>query len=560
MTARSDGASRRWLLHASCAAVLALVFWVQASAIRRASSATFDETIYLGLAADVVRNGSFDELIGQGVAPLPVLVAYTGPASSAPGDVRDVATFAARIDEARMRAAFWIGIPLVLVVYGWITRRRGLFGGFLAGALVATSPTVVAHASLATTDACFALACLVALAALAAYEEHRSRARWLLVGIALGLALASKYTATFLFPVAALVLLRRVAATTGAGQGWSGAIAAEVVPSLAGWSCLALLVAWACHGFAVSPLFSTVHAPDDYRRVFGSSAFADALLEIGRAFPVPGPLKGMLRQSVHMLHGQPAFLDGAISMRGFRSYFPLALAWKSTPVELVLGAIALVGIALRRGDIAFRIWWQSIAVLLVLAIQSPLDTGVRYVLVLYPLVVLCAVDSLGAWLGAREERRRALAIAGALLIAAQAATAARIAPHSLAYFNPLAGGSERGHPRLLDSNLDWGQDLPALREVATERGVRELRLSYFGTAPVAAYGVEAIAWSAPGEPAPGSWLAVSANHLHGLYLDGDPFAWLRAIPPDARAGSSLSLWDLARPDVRSGFERARARP
>lgn len=36
-------------------------------------------------------------------------------------------------------------------------------------------------------------------------------------------------------------------------------------------------------------------------------------------------------------------------------------------------------------------------------------------------------------------------------------------PHYLAYFNELAGGPRNGYQSLVDSNLDWGQDLKELR-------------------------------------------------------------------------------------------------
>jgi hypothetical protein len=37
-------------------------------------------------------------------------------------------------------------------------------------------------------------------------------------------------------------------------------------------------------------------------------------------------------------------------------------------------------------------------------------------------------------------------------------------PHSLSYFNELVGGPANGHAHLLDSNIDWGQDLLLLKE------------------------------------------------------------------------------------------------
>ncbi len=36
-------------------------------------------------------------------------------------------------------------------------------------------------------------------------------------------------------------------------------------------------------------------------------------------------------------------------------------------------------------------------------------------------------------------------------------------PHNLSYFNELVGGPRQGHHHLLDSNIDWGQDLLPLK-------------------------------------------------------------------------------------------------
>jgi hypothetical protein len=57
--------------------------------------------------------------------------------------------------------------------------------------------------------------------------------------------------------------------------------------------------------------------------------------------------------------------------------------------------------------------------------------------------------------------------------------------------------------------------------------------------------------------AEGDWLAVSVTFFQGAYLSGDPFQALRAFPPQARAGYSILLFDLRRPEIRSALDRAR---
>jgi hypothetical protein len=69
-----------------------------------------------------------------------------------------------------------------------------------------------------------------------------------------------------------------------------------------------------------------------------------------------------------------------------------------------------------------------------------------------------------------------------------------IRPHYLSYFNFIAGGPTQAHKRLVDSSLDWGQDLPALSDYLQRHPPRpdqSVYFSYFGTADPQAHGIDA---------------------------------------------------------------------
>ena len=72
------------------------------------------------------------------------------------------------------------------------------------------------------------------------------------------------------------------------------------------------------------------------------------------------------------------------------------------------------------------------------------------------------------------------------LLAWHVAESMSIRPSYLAYFNQLAGGPSQGYLHLADSSLDWGQDLPSLKQwldgERLQRGGENAYLSYFGTA------------------------------------------------------------------------------
>jgi hypothetical protein len=81
-----------------------------------------------------------------------------------------------------------------------------------------------------------------------------------------------------------------------------------------------------------------------------------------------------------------------------------------------------------------------------------------------------------------------------VLVALLAIESAWIWPHYLAYFNQLIGGPKHGYKYLVDSSLDWGQDLPHLKRWIDEnvKESEDVYLAYFGNNVVQDYGVHAI--------------------------------------------------------------------
>src|SRR5439155_15467068 len=97
---------------------------------------------------------------------------------------------------------------------------------------------------------------------------------------------------------------------------------------------------------------------------------------------------------------------------------------------------------------------------------SRVDLGVRVILPVLPFLYLftgrlavpgcCRVP-------------RSMVLGGCLFWSALASWQA--APHQIAYFNELAGGSTGGLKYCADSNLDWGQGLPQLKEYKQREGI-----------------------------------------------------------------------------------------
>ncbi len=491
------------------------------------TSGTYDETTYQNFGHALYGTHETKSLAGWGVAPLPVLLTQAAPA------LAGSPSYPRAITLARISAIVLFGVPLVVIVYWTLLHAFGMGAAIAGAALLSLSPNIVAHASLANTDVGFMAAALAALAALVHHIETPSRQSRALLGVTLAVALAAKYSALGLFVVAAVALL---ATSRRRSQSYvRGAVdALALVTVLFG---AALIFVWVLHGFAMVP--------------YGLPPIEDMSL--------PASIVGIARQIHHQSLGEPAFLMGLHSSEGWWYYIPVALAMKSTPAELVVEAGALVALVVgfRNQTPSGLVWRLAFAVFAVAGIFNRIAFGIRYVLILIPLSVFLAAE---LWDRARNHKRRQLAVAGAL-VALQVFSAVSIAPHYLSYFNWFAGGPEKGYTRLADSNVDWGQDLPALKAELTRLGAKHPLLSYFGTAAPEAYGVVADRWDGAVQDKfeRWDWIAISATNLDGVFLGSDPFADFRALTPGDRAGYSILLYPTSREDVRRAMATAAMR-
>jgi hypothetical protein len=187
------------------------------------------------------------------------------------------------------------------------------------------------------------------------------------------------------------------------------------------------------------------------------------------------------------------------------------------------------------------------------SLLSRIDIGLRHVLPLFPFLAVCA----GSLVGNLAEERKTLTLARssrrwgirtvmvvALIFWATVASV-RAHPDYLAYFNEAAGA----HPEaiLVDSDLDWGQDLLRLSAELHRRNISQVAIVYFGSARLDRAGLPPYRVLAPGERVTG-WIAAS------LYMEtmGDlraedcgGYCWLNDVPEVARAGKSIRLLYIA---------------
>ncbi len=180
------------------------------------------------------------------------------------------------------------------------------------------------------------------------------------------------------------------------------------------------------------------------------------------------------------------YLDGELRRTGWKSYYLMALLYKIPEGTWLLLAISLVPLALMKRTRAG--WFDELGLMLVpalillsMTLLTDINLGLRYVIGILPYVFI-SIGKVVPWCQAmRSPWRR---VAGSVVAGSLALTVAAslwIHPHYLAYFNWASGGPDRMPPHLIDSNLDWGQDLVALQRWWKETiPDQPIGLAYFG--------------------------------------------------------------------------------
>lgn len=407
---------------------------------------------------------------------------------------------------------------LVLLVFFYGRRIAGDEAGLIAAALTAALPDVLAHGGVAYNDIPIALALLASVWAIDEALRRPSVLRAAAAGGMIGIALVTKNSAIALAPIA-LALLLLEAYMRWRDAAWRrDVIRASAVVLVTTYAVLVLV----------------------YR---GDFALVEYRYAIGFA------IGHVTRQAV------PSFLLGETSLHGWWYFFPVAFLFKTSAGFHALTVVA-AAMLVRRGlaeprRIAVAHLRAPLVALIVfgaLLLRSDLNIGFRYALPALPLV--CIGVAVGLVLAWRQSGRTVRGIIVAASLWAVVHTASYY-PYFISYISEYGPGPAENHQVLVDSSLDWGQGLLALRDLMEEQGIESVYLSYFGSALPAGYGIEHVPlvsfFPLPPQAPPAVtpvWVALSATSLSGTYFYNDPFADFRRARPDFIVGGSIYVYRL----------------
>lgn len=399
-----------------------------------------------------------------------------------------------------------LGVALGLTVFRAARLLWGTPGGLLALTLYALSPTVLALTPLMTSDLAAALGFTLAVALVWRSMHQVSVGTVFLGGVAAGLLALAKMSAPLLAPMAVLLALLRVAVGAPLWVTWGHRrwrvrprleLAGVVALVLLAQFMLVVVLIWGAFGFRYQAA-SPGERPNQFRIAWitlmtQQPQWTGNLLQVAwnqQLLP-----EAYLYGAAYTLRGaqaRPAYLHGQYSVTGFASFFPTAFTIKTALGEwlALLGAVGLgtVGLWRLRWRQLYRLapWLTLIGVYGSVALLSNLNIGHRHLLPLYPaLFILAGGLAPRRWCAPWRQ-----AYVG-IVVGVLACESALCWPHYLGFFNQLVGGPRQGYRWLVDSSLDWGQDLPSLARWAASRRATHptetIYLSYFGSASVQHY-------------------------------------------------------------------------
>jgi hypothetical protein len=487
-----------------------------------------------------------------------------------------------------------LGTALGALLFFWTRSLLGAGAGLVSLGLFAFCPTVLANGALVTSDMAAALFFAASMFCIWRVLHRVSWQTMLAGSLMIGCLFISKFSAFLLVPMGLLLVTfqlmsRQPTVVTFGNKTWQvhgrRSRLGVHLTTIAVHAIVVWAVIWACYDFRYDMFASKTLAANQAgeatvvdqpfiswdKLVDEPGVVERSIVAMREAHLLPEAYLYGFATTWHFAERRAAFLNGEYRTSGWRTFFPYCLLVKTPLALFVLMGLAVAAIIrgwlcaadnwpARRHAMLTSLYrsapvWTLFIVYWGFAITSHLNIGHRHILPTYPPMLMLAGAS---WLwterrtqsatsghGPKQDRerrewakslwlteRRWPVLTGVVLASVGwfAAESLWRWPNYLAYFNQLAGGPSSAYRHLVESSLDWGQDLPALqswliRNRPTGTLTEKTYLAYFGSGNPEYYGIHATLM--PGfedrvppripEPLEAGTYCISATLIQNLY-------------------------------------------
>ncbi|MCL5411064.1 MAG: glycosyltransferase family 39 protein [Patescibacteria group bacterium] len=461
---------------------------------------------------------------------------------------------------------FWARLPMILLMIGlglflfkWASELWGRKIGLLVLLLYAFYPDVIAHGRLVTTDIAAAFGYVIAIYYFNKALLKNDHKSVVYAGIAFGVAQLLKFSSFLLFGVLLfLVIIKSILDRKETSFG------IELWKNFKKyfWTCfISLIVVW------------IVYIPFAWRTPVGieHEVIERNLTQDPRTLPLRNFLHlfesnpitrglghyilGIMLVFARVAGGNATFALGHISDKSISWYFPFAWLVK-TPIAIILlffwSIVTLFISKFYKNKEKF--WIASLfltpwLVYWAFTLKGSLNIGIRHLMPTVPFVLLLIGYGLNEiW---KSKSKIGRYVVGALAMYLIISTLSYY-PSYIGYFNEAVPRDQR-YKYLVDSSLDWGQDLLRLKKYVDNNNISQIKVDYFGGSVPSYYIPQQIPWHSSYGPTTG-WIAVSATFYQSSKLYGEKegkwsYGWLDRYQPVAEIGGSILVFHITQQDL-----------
>jgi len=464
------------------------------------------------------------------------------------------------------RVLFWSRLPMMLLIVGlglfifkWARELFGRKTALFTLLLFAFYPDVIAHGRLVTTDIAAAFGFVVATYYFSKALEKKTWKWVIIAALTFALAQLLKFSAFLLFIVFFILIVIRAIQERKTVGFWS--IFWTYFKKYF-WVCaLSLIVVWAVY------IPFTWNTPVDIEhKLIEMNLTADPQTQPLRNFlhhfegnkimrGLGHYLLGIMLVVARVAGGNATFIMGHVSDKSIAWFFPVAWLIKTPITIIVLFISSIVAFVVRKktkeGAWIGSLFLVPIIVYWAFTLKGSLNIGIRHLMPTIPFVLLMIAYLVYPIFNTTKKYLIQKILLAALALFLIISTMSYY-PSFIGYFNETVPRDQR-YNYLVDSSLDWGQDLLRLKKYIDDNDIKSIKLDYFGGSQPGYYIPQAKEWHSSYGPTTG-WIAVSATFYQSSKLYGEKegrwsYSWLDNLKPQTIIGGSILVFNITNQDL-----------
>lgn len=471
-----------------------------------------------------------------------------------------------------------------IIIFAWAKQISGYLTALLALFLFAFSPTVMAHSRFVTTDVSALFGVLLSSYFFVHYLKNQNKKNLAIAGLAFGIAQLTKFSLFLLVPFFLVMAVFYAFLNSPRSRLLTTfyLLRSTLFIIVIGY----IFIVWPVyilHTWNYPPNLQHDHT-QNLLGSYGNRSVAETVIYVSDKPIIRGLAEyglGLLMVTQRSIGGNTAYFMGEIRNWAWPQYFPVVyfikepLAFWGLLAIVILITIAQVQSLRLKAQWATGLYWIKsctnwsrnnfdkffmlawIALYWFISIRSNLNIGVRHLMPVYGFTFILLSGAL-VKIASSLDRKKLFAFYFLLftLLGWYLYENLSVYPYYLTYFNQVAGGPSGGYRYVVDSNLDWGQDLKRLADWVKENNVKKISLDYFGWSDQSYYLKDNFVWISVGrykntddflkENPEGGYLAVSVSYYMGSREKPETaYAWLDNYKPITVIGNSIFVWYIS---------------